>query len=86
MIEKIEPAMPGLSLTPEMVNLAWLRSRLIPRTTTSSMLAVSSLAIVPLAGLRLERTSKSIPNFFANSTARDCITFEPAPAISSSSS
>ena len=30
--------------------------------------------------------SKSIPNFSANSTARACITLEPAPAISSSSS
>ena len=35
---------------------------------------------------KLLRTSKTTPNFFANSTERDCITFVPELAISSISS
>ncbi len=84
--EKIRPATPGSSRTSSIVTLAWLRSMLMPRMTMSSMFAVSSFAVVPTSLLKLERTSNSTPNFLANSTARDCITFEPAPAISSNSS
>jgi hypothetical protein len=86
MFEKIRAAIPGSSRTPAMLSFAWCLSRLIPRTTTSSMLGVSSLAIVPRRLVKLDRTSNSTPNFLANSTARDCITFAPLPAISSISS
>ena len=60
MAEKICPAQPGRSGTPRIVTLAWLRSRLTPRTTTSSMLGVASLALVP--GLVLQAG----PNFEAD--------------------
>src|SRR5436189_94780 len=82
-VEKIRAAIPGLSRTSSTVSFACLRSTLTPRTTTSSMLAISFFASVPAASWKLERTSNGTENFFANSTARDCITLEPAPAISS---
>ena len=50
------------------------------------MLFVSSFTMVPGLLLRLERTSKMTPNFLANSTERDCITFAPRLANSSISS
>src|SRR2546427_172380 len=57
-----------------------------PRTTISSILVVSSFTIVPGLSFKLERTSKTTPNFFANSTDRDCITLAPRLASSSISS
>ena len=83
---KIRAAVPGLSGTWTMVTFAWLRSTLTPRMTTFSIPAFSSFTMVPGFWLKLLRTSKTTPNFFANSTERDCITFEPLLAISSISS
>ena len=83
---KIREAIPGRSGTLVIVTFAWLRSTETPRTTTFSNPGVSSLTIVPLWVLKLLRTSKGTLNFLANSTERDCITFEPEAAISRSSS
>ena len=86
MAEKICPAQPGRSGTPRIVTLAWSRSRLTPRTTTSSMLGRR------FPGLRADLIFHAGPNFEANSKffrKLDCArlhSLEPAPAISSSSS
>ena len=83
---KMRAAVPGLSGTWTMVTLAWFFSTLTPRMTTFSMPAFSSFTMVPGLWLKLLRTSKTTPNFLANSTERDCMTFEPLLAISSISS
>src|SRR3989475_547583 len=72
---KIRAPPRGLSGTATRVTLAWFLSSDTPRMTTSSMLRVSSFTIVPGLSFRLERTSNTTPNFLANSTERDCITF-----------
>ena len=55
---KICAAVPGLSGTWRTVTLAWFFSMLTPRTTTFSMLLVSSFTRVPGLSLKLLRTSK----------------------------
>ena len=79
-------AEPGLSGMLLMMTLAWSLSAAMPRTTTCSMYATSSFTMVPGLWLNEERTSKTTPNFLANSTDRDCITLEPDEASSSISS
>ena len=83
---RILPDMPGTSGMPVMVTRAWERSMETPRMTTFSMAGCSSSTSVPGLSLRDERTSKTTPYFLANSTDRDCMTFEPDEAISSISS
>jgi len=83
---EMRAATPGLSGTATSVILAWFLSSETPRTTTPSMLLVSSFTMVPGFSLRLERTSNTTPNFFANSTERLCITLAPRLASSSISS
>ena len=83
---RILPDMPGSSGMPVMVTRACERSIETPRMTTFSMLGCSSNTRVPGLSLSEERTSKITPNFFANSTERDCMTLEPDEAISNISS
>src|ERR1039458_4563414 len=83
---KMRAATPGLSGTATSVTFAWFLSSETPRTTMSSMFLVSSFTMVPGFSLRLERTSNTTPNFLANSTERDCMTFAPRLASSSISS
>ena len=83
---RMRPDMPGSSGMPVIVTRACERSIDTPRMTTCSMLGCSSNTRVPGLSLSEERTSKMTPNFFANSTDRDCMTLEPDEAISSISS
>jgi len=67
-------------------DLAWSLSRDAAHDEPVPCRRLLLSRVFPGYGLKDERTSKTTPWFFANSTERDCITLEPAEASSSISS